>query len=309
MNLKHGIWIVCGCLVLLIMPSSGYILEDSPNPESVEIDLQPVGPSGIEPVGDGNPQGEAYQLWEHHGGTWYDAEKSSDNAEDDLMCWAATTANVLQWTGWGNVNGLENEDEIFEYFQDHWTDAGGNIFYGVNWWFDGINDVQGESGWSQEDVDGGGGFYPSLEVSNYSHHTSDDASALSTVEDYITSGYGTALSIGGDIAHVITCWGFNYNPENPSEYYGVWVTDSDDSKYGDAPRPDSIHYYEVQTADEKWYLQDYAGSSNNFVSEVYGLEAVPEPQLICMVLILIGLRLVSQHVYACLRSNTPKLRS
>jgi hypothetical protein len=41
---------------------------------------------------------ETYLLHEHWGGMWSDAEKSSINTEDDLMCWAAAASNILSWT-------------------------------------------------------------------------------------------------------------------------------------------------------------------------------------------------------------------
>ena len=67
--------------------------------------------------------GSTYKLYDWHGGTWCDAEKTADNAEDDLLCWAAAACNVMNWTGWGFViNGTQditNEDEMFRYFQDH----------------------------------------------------------------------------------------------------------------------------------------------------------------------------------------------
>ncbi|MFZ1934681.1 MAG: hypothetical protein WCB27_17350 [Thermoguttaceae bacterium] len=46
------------------------------------------------------------------------------------MCWAASASNVLTWTGWGNVGAISDQsdqyeaDEIFKYFQGHWTDEG-----------------------------------------------------------------------------------------------------------------------------------------------------------------------------------------
>jgi hypothetical protein len=110
-------------------------------------------------LGDGTPTGLSYMLIDEWGGTWHDAEKSPTNSEDDLMCWAAAASNVLQWTGWGAVLGLDTADAIFDHFQDHWTDEGGLMEYGWDWWFDGTNPSQGWSGWSQVDVPGGG-FHP-----------------------------------------------------------------------------------------------------------------------------------------------------
>ena len=91
------------------------------------------------PLGDVTPTGTSYLLFEHWGGTWSDAEKSPTNTEDDLMCWAAASSNVLAWTGWGQVGGMTNADQMFAYYQNHWTDEGGTMAFAWNWWFDGLN--------------------------------------------------------------------------------------------------------------------------------------------------------------------------
>ena len=72
---------------------------------------------------DATPTGKSYLITYKWGGAWQDAEKSPINSEDDLMCWAAAAANILYWTGWGNVlDGIMHTvDQIFQYFQDHWT--------------------------------------------------------------------------------------------------------------------------------------------------------------------------------------------
>ena len=71
------------------------------------------------------------------------------------MCWAAAASNILVWTGWGDIYSTD-EDNIFGYFQDHWTDSGALMEFGWDWWFDGTNPSQGWSGWSQVDDPGGG---------------------------------------------------------------------------------------------------------------------------------------------------------
>jgi subtilisin-like proprotein convertase family protein len=221
------------------------------------------------PLGDATPTGTSYLLYEHWGGAWCDAEKTPSNTEDDLLCWAATASNILAWTGWGNVNGMANTDQIFAYFQNHWTDEGGMMQYGWDWWFDGTNPSQGWSGWSQVDV-AGGGFYPSESFNTYFHAEYNEAAAMTAVSSYLQSGYGVGLGIYGPGGHAITCWGYNYDPSNPTNYLGVWVTDSDDSKYLSSP-PDQLHYYEVANSGGMWYLQDYYGSDAWYIGAVQGL--------------------------------------
>ncbi|MBN1588540.1 MAG: proprotein convertase P-domain-containing protein, partial [Pirellulales bacterium] len=235
---------------------------------------------GEEALGDATPTGASYMLYDHWGGSWSDAEKTPSNYEDDLMCWAATASNVLAWTGWGQVNGMTNTDEMFGYFQDHWTDRGGLMGYGWDWWFDGTNNSAGWSGWSQVDV-AGGGFYPDEYFYNYYVSSSYDSTAMETIDDYLRDGYGVGLGVYTDTGggHAITCWGFNYDTNG---YTGIWVSDSDDSKGSDNPT-DRLRYYEVEHSDGRWYLENFYGYYDTwYIGLVQGLAqnpngAVPEP--------------------------------
>jgi hypothetical protein len=226
-------------------------------------------------VTDAPPTGASYMLCEHWGGNWSDAEKTPQNTEDDLMCWAACASNVLEWTGWGLAGGMWNTDQMFQYFQDHWTDAGGLQIYGWDWWFDGTNPSQGWPGWSQVDVPGGN-FWPSHTFSDYYHEDWDDPDALSAIDSYLHSGYGVGLAIYTDTGggHAITVWGYNYNPSNPTDYYGVWVSDSDDYKSWTNP-PDKIRYYEVSYSGGRWYLQNYYGTNLWYIGGVMAMEPFP----------------------------------
>lgn len=229
---------------------------------------------GSQSFADATPVGSSYLLYENWGGTWCDAEKSPTNTEDDYMCWAATAANALQWTGWGRVAGV-NSDDIFAYFQDHWTDEGGLMQFGWDWWFDGINDSQGWSGWSQVDVPGGG-FYPEYTFYTYYDVESSDRNVLSAIDEFLRAGSCVGLGVYGPGGHAITCWGFNYDPNDPTNYYGIWVTDSDDSKSSTSP-PDMLRYYEVSynRITRKWYLQDFYGSDSWYIGEVEALAKLP----------------------------------
>jgi hypothetical protein len=160
----------------------------------------------------GSAYGSSYFGYYDFGGSWYDAEKTLANTEDDLMCWAATTSNMLAYTGWGFPVGasFSNEDNIFAYFQNHWTDVGGNMYFGTNWWFDGINDSQRWSGWSQVDVPGGG-FYTDYNFSDYYTWSSNGSTALSLIDTYLHQGRGVGLTVLGPGAHAITAWGYEYD--------------------------------------------------------------------------------------------------
>ncbi|NQT86623.1 PKD domain-containing protein, partial [bacterium] len=226
-------------------------------------------PTALAPAFDGTPAGESYMLFEEWGGAWTDAEKSPANSEDDLMCWAAAAANILEWTGWGLVDGMTDSDDIFGYFQDHWTDEGSLMEFGWDWWFDGTNPTEGWADWAQVDV-AGGGFFPDEDFNDYYVRQGNDSLALDAIHTYLTGGYGVGLGLYGPGGHGITCWGVNYDPLDPANFYGIWVTDSDDSKYTTSP-PDQFRYFDVQESEGKWFLQDYYGTSNWYIGEVQGL--------------------------------------
>ena len=230
-----------------------------------------------------------YYIWNDWGGTWADAEKSPPDdldgippgTGDDWMCWAAAASNVLEWTGWGLVGGMTNTDQIFGHFQDHWTDDGGFTQSGHHWWFTGSNPGFGGA---TVDVPGGGGFYPTLNFYDYFIESWNSAQAMANIDQYLHDGYGTTLGIyspaGG--AHAITCWGFRYDVDDPDYYLGLYVTDSDDSKYLTSP-PDQLQYYAVDywSMSGDWNLVNYYGTDFWGIGIVSGLaqrmDVIPAP--------------------------------
>jgi len=222
----------------------------------------------------------SYRVYEAHGGTFHDAEKSPSNTEDDLMCWAAASANVLAWTGWGwpDGEGFSTTDDIFQHYQDHWTDEGGTSAYGWEWWFNGVNQKQGFGGWSQVDVAGGGDFWdPPYTFDNYfAMMLEPDDLAMQAIDTYLHAGYGVTLGISGPGGHMVTVWGYDYDESD--NYLGIHITDSDDDKHLESP-DDALAYYDVlyDSEDERWYLQSYAGSNNWYINEVQALDRYSQP--------------------------------
>lgn len=225
----------------------------------------------------------SYYIWDDWGGTFYDAEKNDSNnnanTEDDFMCWAASAANLLAWTGWGNTAGTV--DEIFTYYQDHWTDAGGHTYYALEWWFDGTNNSQGRSGWAQVDVASDGFFTNKHDFSDHSLYSSYDFYAMQNIDYLLTSGYATSLGVTDDIGgHAITCWGLEY--DDNGVFLGIYITDSDDDKHDSTPE-DELRYYTVTHSGGKWYLNDFYGYDTWYIADVLGLDymdnsfSTPEP--------------------------------
>jgi hypothetical protein len=242
------------------------------------------------------PTGTKYMLYNNHGGWWADAEKApgddgmgnpapnNPGDEDDLLCWAATVSNMLEWTGWGFVGGMEDDDtdEFLDYFEDHVTDYGSTNRWGIEWWFTGNLPTQ-TGDWSVEDVQGGNFWSSNYTFSNYLKLSSGNGSILPDIRTWMMNGYAIGLGIypiGTEGGHAITCWGFNYNPSKnpatePEDYYlGIWVTDSDSHK-GQSNPDDVLRYYEVEWDSSKgyWYMPSYG--SGWVICEVNALLPFP----------------------------------
>lgn len=217
-----------------------------------------------------------YMIFDDWGGTWADADKTLANTQDDNLCWAASASNILQWTGWGSSNvATANYNESFAYFQDHWTDEPSSPYYALEWWFDGTNIRQDEIGWAQTVVDGGG-FYPDENFYDYFQFTSYAPDSLASVDQFLRDGAGTSLSLlSNNVAHSVTVWGIDYNPDNPGEYSGIWITDSDDAQLDEDEDSDELMHYNVRFEQNAWFLQDYFGYNDVYISNVQGLGRMP----------------------------------
>lgn len=224
------------------------------------------------PVAPASSQGAAdFLLFEAFGDTFHDAEKRLGNTGDDLLCWAAAASNVLAWTGWGIDAGFRDEDEIFRYFQDHWTDhRHGSPRRSWHWWFTGI-DPQPEGARVTQP---GGGFWKAV---GFPSHTWENrqgdlfrgigskmiAREPLALRDVLRDGYGVAIQLvkpleaGKRKSHVITLWGYRATTQEP--FAGVFVTDSDDDKrveQGVEPE-NRLAYYAVSFREGKWWFENY----------------------------------------------------
>ena len=226
------------------------------------------------------------------GGTYSDAEKAPPAANpgvtpgtgDDYMDWAAAASNVLAWTGWGEAKGMTTADQIFKYFQDHWTDVGSWSIDAWIWWFTGRNSDRRTPGVAQVDV-AGGGFFRNLNPSDYIQTQEDPTLAMSSLDKFFHNGDGVVLGLQSNdpsdswypVSHAVTAWGFTFNanlkPTDPNYYTGVYLTDSDDLA-SNATSTDQLKYYQVQysAADNVWYLKDYYGRNTIYIDEVSGLQ-------------------------------------
>jgi len=223
-----------------------------------------------------DPLGVSYKVFEHYPGAWSDAEKSPSDPANE-MCWAAVAANVLDWSGWGQVAGMSTADDMFGYIRSYWANQAGLPGYAWDWWFDGTIKP------GKIVLPGGGNFYPTKDINNYHEvYSGTNEGMMAGIHDYLRAGCGVGIGVYGFPvgAHALTAWGVHYDPLDPSNYFGIFVTDSDDDKDQTDP-PDALHYYEVYLSTmggpPTWFLRDFYGSDYAFIQFVEALAPIPEP--------------------------------
>ncbi|MBQ7607190.1 MAG: AIDA repeat-containing protein [Desulfovibrionaceae bacterium] len=191
----------------------------------------------------------------------YDAEKSPTTNQDNAMCWAATAANMLAWTGWGAYGlgvkkNVSLEDRIFAYFQDNFLFGavrGGNSHNGIEWFFDGTYTPEGDVFYDQPEENSGNaiGFYadPFLQTQMLDMEDVDGLVLMNTVSEALDRGAAVGLGIYGEyMQHAITCWGYTCDDSlattDHAYYTGLFISDSDDDAEESEPS-DTIRYVPI----------------------------------------------------------------
>ena len=222
-----------------------------------------------------------------------DAEKLKfGKAQDDNLCWAASTADMLEYSGWAQkaaeVNPevsdkFLNEDTIFDLFVGNFNDNGGNQYYGLQWFFNGYYAVQRATGqnWSTVNNYGkSGGFLKDYAYSgvtsavNVEKHE-DISETLSALKD----GNAVGVSVSwmkngaGNGGHAITMWGYIYDKTEPSDSFdymkALIVTDSDSDRTQNSDRtqaPNKMHILNMKKYNrsgyDTWEFDGYGGDTN-----------------------------------------------
>lgn len=172
--------------------------------------------------------------------SFIDTEKTRDADGDDQMCWAASSSNILTYTGWAAQAGFTNTDDLFENYIASFTNAGGNAYYGLGWFFNGVNTFPKMSSTAASATEGTGGYLTDYAFDTLTETVAvfgEDLSAMERINNMLDNGYGIVLSLdvtfqgtesGG---HSISCWGYisdtAYTPDNANYYAGLFITDSD----------------------------------------------------------------------------------
>ena len=192
------------------------------------------------------------------------------------MCWAGTASNTLKWAGWAEnlSETFSTAQDVFSYYTDHWTDYGGWADVGWEWWMTGVEpedsaSQNGDDGPSHVDVEGAG-FFTTIDtnsvVENATRWIGDNGQfhlMWDFIVEHLEAGYGIGLSLQGDIAHAITCWGYEVGADG-SKY--LYYSDSDDDMYrngGAENAPNNLGKFELvlniydNLRNGIYFLEDY----------------------------------------------------
>lgn len=250
---------------------------------------------------------------------WVDVNKAWD-AKDSDMCWAASASNVLEW--WqtlyvsagnilpenapsGFVSGKEDatvrQYQIFDYFLENWTNAGGKSYNAIPWYLSGgfIADSYYKDGASRliEGADSAGFFkdlYPNASnlayvrsgawagdfgiywytwdkssTTKYYYSTYEGFSSLLIESFQKQSVVSATVSFSGG-AHAITFWGCEYTDDNLVT--AVYFTDSDDNML-------SLRTVRLSGDDNGIYLDGYLNGKTATISAFNAFSAASIPNI------------------------------
>ncbi|MBQ7745585.1 MAG: dockerin type I repeat-containing protein [Ruminococcus sp.] len=169
-----------------------------------------------------------------------DAEKLKPEQSDTYLCWAASCANMLTYTGWAQKAGFKNEDEVFDLYNKSFSNNGGFQYYGLAWFFNGVA-LGNNSGYYSTKIlnyPNSGAYFK-----NYAYDMVCDyedikgVTQLNHMEERLREGCAVSPGIGiaydGEVGggHAITLWGFmtdtSLEKNNINRFLQVFITDSD----------------------------------------------------------------------------------
>ena len=177
-------------------------------------------------------------------GELYD-ENGDPTDSDAELCWAASTANLLYYTGWARAAGFGSADYVFERLIAEFSDFGGRCEFGLQWFFNGVCRANGWEDWASDEAgyDGFAGFLPDYCASAVARTYDLSASPenLEAVLRALRAGCGAELSYdhfrswertGG---HSVTLWGMVYREGADLSQKDSWealiLSDSDNDRF------------------------------------------------------------------------------
>lgn len=238
-----------------------------------------------------------------------DAEKVHEKATDEHpttdanLCWAASTSNMLQLTGWGARAGeqFKTEDDLFDYFEAAYTDHGTSQEHGTKWFFNGIfgeqkTDENGEVIYVLENEDTrtqerllpdsrklGGLLLDYAEETVEKHYEVRDGDGYDALVDAalnMTNGTATGLGIfmydleskylGG---HAITLMGYIRDTVEAGidSLKALFISDSDNNKHEKSNREDAVDSVTMVSLNDVNYMGTMVKELGNYKSDTFSV--------------------------------------
>ena len=189
--------------------------------------------------------------------SFIDTEKTYEADGDDQLCWAASTADILTYTGWAAQAGFDNEDDVFEALIASYTNDGSNATRALTWFFN------GSASGDNSGIDNGDTFSYITDYPNSGGYLRDYAA--DTLNAYMNIygpdeigdmfgrlRFGCGISLGLMVytrgesttgGHAVTLWGYSVDKtraaSDPERYISIFFTDSDSDEVVDGDRRDA----------------------------------------------------------------------
>ena len=203
--------------------------------------------------------------------SFIDAEKTNFSHNDDLLCWAATVSNTLNYAGWLEQTEFGDSDDLLDQFDKDFAGGAFDAFDGYRWFLNGVCKPYGGSATPKKR--GSGAYmkeYPYELLTENVSLMNDQIQQTKLLQQRLREGCGVGLGIlfetGG--GHAISCWGYindNSYDENDSRHYtALVISDSDSDIQPQEDRrvaPNKLNVLSLEFIDRTWKLPTYKNAS------------------------------------------------
>lgn len=173
-----------------------------------------------------------FKMWEHFAIPFTDADKSE--SDDSNMCWAASAANLLVWSGWA-----ADEDDVFNTFKLYFDNVPADVYDALDYYFD--------------------NFVPSVSADMVTVREARSHMLMDFAVSALHEGKGVTIKInkpGQAVGHFVTVFGYMYFAAEDN--FILFFTDSDDHLHQmrnfKVLWNDTTDRWEIQGLYEDWYL-------------------------------------------------------